>query len=521
MAVAAAALVLGAVLYRRCAGWERELRLATACLPAALLALALSYFGNALEQLYGDWSPARLSWSAALLHGYRPYYGPTSGPILSTLYGPVSTLVFVPAFLARGITASIVSASLINALCMALPLLLLTCRGHWTCARERTIGLAGFAFGAGAMLASGATFTMAAAIHADAPAVGLGLLSCLMLTGRAETLAARSLWAAACLAILAVWAKQIEAPLLLAQLTYLALVFGGRTAWRYLLRLSILGGALSLGFVALFGFHDMVFNMFTLPGHQPWHTSPSQLGVITLNLLLRSRLFLFVIAWVLLSTPGLTRQWLRDRDWMLLILAAAFLFPVSVLARSKIGALENSYHCLYYLLAACSVLLTKSVRTDSVPRYRWVAFLLACLLSVSVSLQLQTGLRGLRHLGRLSDNPQQQAFEFARTHRGEAYFPWNPLSTLLAEGKLYHFDYAVRDRMLAGHQVSDRHFRSQLPPNLRFVLFQKKRQDEYVLRHLPEFRRRVTLSEMPGWIVYTRGKAEPGAPAKARTKPTP
>jgi len=507
MAVAAAtlaSLVLGAVLYRRFASWERHLRLAAACLPAALLALTLAYFGNALEQLYGDWAD-----------------GPTSGPILPTMYGPVSPLLFLPAVFAGGITANIVIAATINALCLVLPLLFLNCRGHWTAARGRVIGLAGFTFAAGAVLASGATLTMAAAVHTDAPAVGLGLLSCLMLTRDGGAPGSRSLWAAACLGILACWAKQIEAPLLLAQLTYLALVFRSRVAWRYLLRLSIVGGSVSLAFVAIFGFHDMVFNMFTIPNLHAWHNSPSQLGVITLNLLLRSRLFLFVIAWVLLSTPAMTREWLRDRDWMLLILVAGFLFPVSVLARSKIGALENSYHCLYYLLAACSVLLTKSVRTDSVPRYRWVAFLLTCLLSVSVSLQLQTGLRGLRHLGRLSDNPQQQAFEFARTHPGQAYFPWNPLSTLLAEGKLYHFDYAVRDRMLAGYRVSDRHFRAQLPPNLRFVLFQNKRQDEYALRHLPEFRRRVTLSEMPDWIVYTRGKAEPGAPAAAQTKPSP
>ena len=120
-------------------------------------------------------------------------------------------------------------------------------------------------------------------------------------------------------------------------------------------------GGVSLGFAAVSEFHDMYFNMFTIPHRHFSHSNLSHLGVVALNLLLRCRPFLLVIAWVLLTTPETTRKWWRGQDWTLLGLAAIFLFPVSVLARSKIGALENSYHCLYYLLAAAALLLTQSV----------------------------------------------------------------------------------------------------------------------------------------------------------------
>jgi hypothetical protein len=52
--------------------------------------------------------------------------------------------------------------------------------------------------------------------------------------------------------------------------------------------------------------------------------------------------------------------------------------------------------------------------------------------------------------------------------------------------------------------MSDAHIRAFLPDDLSYVLFHRSRQDEAMMRFLPEFRARTTLDEMPGWIVYTR-----------------
>jgi hypothetical protein len=42
----------------------------------------------------------RLAPTFALAHGYRLYYGPHQGPVLSTIYGPVTALTYAPSLLA-------------------------------------------------------------------------------------------------------------------------------------------------------------------------------------------------------------------------------------------------------------------------------------------------------------------------------------------------------------------------------------------------------------------------------------
>ena len=102
------------------------------------------------------------------------------------------------------------------------------------------------------------------------------------------------------------------------------------------------------------------------------------------------------------------------------------------------------------------------------------------------------------------DNPQEQAYDFALRHPGEAYFPWQPLSTLLAEGRLDHFNFQVHARTAAGYPLSQEHFEAYIPPDLQFVFFRPKARDYSVLQYLLEFKHRTTHPEMPGWEVFVR-----------------
>ena len=74
----------------------------------------------------------------------------------------------------------------------------------------------------------------------------------------------------------------------------------------------------------------------------------------------------------------------------------------------------------------------------------------------------------------------------------------------MAEGKLYHFEYAVIDRELAGFKPSDDHFRAYIPEKLRYVVFPTWHQSKKMLNYLPEFSQRTRLRELEGWIVYER-----------------
>jgi hypothetical protein len=134
----------------------------------------------------------------------------------------------------------------------------------------------------------------------------------------------------------------------------------------------------------------------------------------------------------------------------------------------------------------------------------------AAAVALGLAAWMGPGFRGIARFDALSESAQQQALDFARAHPGQAYFPWQPLASAYSEGRLYHFDYAVLDRQFAGYRMSDEHIRAFVPDQLRYVLFHPSRQDETIMRRLPEFNARVRLEEMPGWIVYTRKPSASG-----------
>ena len=497
---AGVSLALGGLLVRRRPEWTIEQRCLLFVLPGFGLLLLALCLGVVALMPFGDWNGARLSSSALLFHGYRLYYGPDEGPAMPTVYGPVSFLFFLPALLLRSLTGAILAAGLLNVMAIVAPLLVL----HWPAVRlggyARVAALSGFLFAVAALFAASPTHSMLSGIHVDAPAVGLGLLACALLSQVERSPSLARLCAVATLAVLSVWTKQIEVPLLLAVIAYAWLRHGARTALRLTLAVATVGTGLSAVFVIAFGFPELAFNLFSIGAGHLENFGAAGAPLSFLDLALECAPFLgglALIAWLLRDE----QEPCLERDWLLPLMAAAFLFPMSAIARSKLGAWENSYHALYYLVAAASLALAAGLRSPGAARR---LSLLALAASMLLACLPQPGFQGFSRLASLADNPEEQALRFARAHRGQAYFPWNPLATAFAEGKLYHFDYAVLDRHLAGYPLSDAHIRAFLPADLRYVLFRNDRQDEAMLRFLPEFRVRMELPEMSGWLVYVR-----------------
>jgi hypothetical protein len=98
-------------------------------------------------------------------------------------------------------------------------------------------------------------------------------------------------------------------------------------------------------------------------------------------------------------------------------------------------------------------------------------------------------------------NDPQLAYDFAVQHPGEVYYPWQPLATLLAEGRLYHFDYALMDRFIGGYEPTPEHLRANLPPRMRWIAANGR---VWTFHYFPEFSQEVQLPELPGWVVRTR-----------------
>jgi hypothetical protein len=486
-----AAVLAGAYLAR--VARTPLVRCAAFLVPLATLALLWTTLGLLVEAPWHHWIAVRLLPSAVLLEGHALYTEAASGPLTGWIYPPLFPLAMTATMWIEDLTLAIYASALVNAAFLLVPLGVLFRRAGARGLAGWTLFLIGWAASASAFPAR----NILAGVHADALAVGLGLssLSCLV-RGDGEPPGRRRVVLAALFGVLSVFTKQVEVPLLAAELLFLILVHGRRSALEYLLASSAAALALVALFAAVFGTQALLLNTLVLPMRHPFLT----LGPLVLQMV---REFLpwiaayVVAAWLARAAP---RPWLAS-DHALVFLAALFLLPTSILARAKLGGGVNSYHAQPYLIAA--VALALSVRLRALPeRTRWLA-LAALSVAGFAALPLGRARHAYRNVGEIGENPQHRAAEFARAHPGEAWFPYYPLASLRGEGALYHFLSGINDRERAGYRVDDASFRAGLPASLRYVAFDPRSSHDVLVR-LPEFSRRVELPELPGWVVFER-----------------
>lgn len=189
---------------------------------------------------------------------------------------------------------------------------------------------------------------------------------------------------------------------------------------------------------------------------------------------------------------------MRREGWPLFLLAGILLLPTSALASAKAGGYFNSYHSIYFFIAAAA-----AARSSRGSRYAVAGVALLALVLAPFTIAQRTSLGGWRRLPGILDNPQEQAVRFTRAHPEQAYFPWHPLSTAWVDGRLYHFDWAAQDRNRAGYYLSWKHASAHVPRRLRYIVVPPDR-DVYMLEFFPEFTRRLEIAGMSGWTVYSR-----------------
>jgi hypothetical protein len=467
-----------------------------------------------------DVNASRVTPAVALAKGFPIYAGPDDGPVIDFMYGPMAAIAFLPAALASTPSGALLIAAIVNVLYFFVPM-------AWLHARMLPGAVAAATFAVFALFVGrdiGLSFS-ALTIHADAPALGLCALACLAVLGRGRTAPAL----AAALAVLGVWTKQPAAAIVLALPLYALVVGGSRSAWRQCLWLAGIGAVVSLLFVVVFDWRDMFFNMFTLPARQPWYGEaehgrlPAALN--SLRLLAQQNRWpvaaVLVLAAVTARGAGGLRRWVGANPWLLLALVGLLMVPASVLGASKVGGFLNTHSFTNYFLLGAATLGLGEVATRTSGRVRGPAAvaLLALVLIVAGSRlasprQRAAARTALARLSTWSANPQQQAYDFARAHPGEVYFPWNPLASLQVEGRLYHSELGIWNRTLVGRTMGEAHLRRYLPAAPRLVAFRPPTGALTWLpppnQHLPDFNVPVAIPELPGWVVYRR--AGEGAP---------
>ncbi len=549
-----ASLGFGVWIFKKVTQWNSIDRCFAAGIPTVTFILIASVLKEILDAPFWDWNAARLAPTFALIHGYQLYYGPDAGPFLNMIYGSITALAYLPATLAISPTGAVMIGSFISAAFFFIPIVLLFVYENLhesqkvlSLNRSQKLLLKIYAFYAfiGFVLFSYECLPLnysAFNIHADAIALGLGAAACGFLYCRERKDSLLPLLLSAIMVVLSIWAKQVALPLLIALPTYVLLADGLRCFKRYLLCLFISGLIISALLLTIFNPQYTFFNMFTIPGHHPWRVPgdfSEDLEVIALvasgrevpggrilHLLVAGKQLIYyywVLVFIILcgslyqflflpSTSNKITGWLSYNRWSMFLIVSLFMLPTSLLGRVKVGGSVNAFSFTLYFLAAAVTLLVFRLILDSVcintgssKSFTPLKFLTVVLVIAFFLKNIpNNALRELNpRLQKLPSNPQQVAYNYAKHHPGEAYFPWNPLSSLMAEDKLYHFAYALIDRWLAGYPVSNENFRSYIPSNIKIIAFSGPN-NGYVMQFLPEFSQKVEVNELPGWTVYMR-----------------
>jgi hypothetical protein len=521
------ATVAGFWVFHRSDEESLDTRIALALLPTGFLIAATLLLEHLTSSLNTPWPAGRLAPLFALRYGYRFYYGPDQGPILDTIYTPLSALLYFPALIFSTPVPAVLAGSVLSCCYSFAPVFYLI---------RRTISSARLVRAAPTFLAF---FLLACTldplntsmfqIHADAPAMGLGaaaIASLLFVEGEA------GLVASSVLVVMAVNTKQVVAPLMAVLCLYVLLTRGFRPMLRYCAYLAASLAVFALLWAVWFGWREFTFNTFVEPGLHPWRLPdcPScapvtalqdKLKVLVKLARVNSRVFLEEMFWIpvgyallaALSYRAETRRsiraWLGANPWALWCAAGIAQLTTGLLSRAKVGGFANAYCYSFYFVLLGLVSLAASVGCApdlaQVAR-RGVRAAGLTLLVVLMLARLPQYFGAASAIRSLRNNPVETSYLYILSHPAHVYFPWFVLSELMAEKRLYHFEYGVVDRELAGYPPTREHWSAYIPQAMDQVAFWPT-QDMQSLDYLPEFRTRVGVPQLPGWIVWERTPA--------------
>jgi hypothetical protein len=102
------------------------------------------------------------------------------------------------------------------------------------------------------------------------------------------------------------------------------------------------------------------------------------------------------------------------------------------------------------------------------------------------------------------NNFLEHAYQYSKSHPGEAYFPWQPLSVLLAEGRLYHLgEQLFYEDHLGMPLRKPAQYLAHLPAEAEFIAVRPFGAPASVLPMLfPDVQSGGEVDGLPGWQVY-------------------
>jgi hypothetical protein len=473
--------------------------------------VSLLYAVKFLEVPHFGWNGARLAFTRSLFEGYRLYYPMDEGPVLNMLYGPVPMILWSPSMWAPSLTGQLVCAALITALAAVVPFAFLCLRTAGPDRHDRLLGIAAFVLVAGCLPLFKSTGYIATRVHVDAFCLGFMLLSSVLLLNlRGKPLARWKIPAAALLAALAVWSKQTVAPLVLVQIAYLGVVYDRRRMLHYAAICVAAGAVIGLFVVACLssdGLGSVFFRMFRTTTAIP--LKPDGVGeairrLISDHLVLWLALLLLVPVFLRGGSRGSARDWLAGNPWLFFLLLALVSLPTSLLAFAKVGGWVNSFHTVYFVVAAIAVGLIRHDAAALREPAGGVRCLLLLFAVASAALPAEIDFDRIRNGRDLNRNPHEQAHRFVRAHPGQVYLPTYPLVALAAERRVQPFYFGVFKRFLTGHPIKQKHLDEYLPEKLRYLAIHPNDFPDGLMdpKRIPRGAQRLHVAGMEDWLIF-------------------
>ncbi len=513
---------LSVSFFKRFSNKERIDRFIVAIIPPLLVTLLALFLHRIFYSTYYYQNWARLQKTFAFAYGFDLYSGPDFGPALTSMYGPVSVLGYLPATLANSPIIAMRIAELLNIFYFFLPVYFLhmvEVRKDKECLPSAI--LAFLCFCCFAFLFSSVK-KAAFNIHADAMTFGLCAMACLALRFPSNQNNRRGLFFSALFTILAIWSKQLAVPLIPALCVYLLFIDGIKTGLWYTLFLVILGSILSILFILKFGFRPLFFNLFTIPEHQPWKSG----GLFILGkalLYLFYECFSILIVIFLILTPlgkkqkrswALLKEWVKANQSGLFVLIALMMIPSALLGYVKIGGSNNNFsYASFFLMLAATLSFVKDKKRFGAFRSKHFLILLAF---IGLCIQVPMVFYRIKKDSEEHDYIEL-AYNFAKKNPGKVYYPTLPLINLMAERKLYHDVTGLIDREWAGIPLSEAHLRRYIPPEVEIIAFPDRSNNLIGALHLPEFPVAERIPELPRFFVYKRHNILPDQKSGSKT----
>jgi len=451
------------------------------------------------------WNGARLAPSFALSRGLPLYALRDSGAHLGWVYGPVFPLWYLPMGLTDNPTVGIVLASLWNALTIVVPL--------WLVARVAAPGAAGIVrfatcLGAILLLANPITRSAFLFIHVDAVSMAWAIVACVALHAAAVRDWRPGLPVAALAVALSVASKQVSVVLLPATFVWLWWEGHQRLLAKWFFWLAAMCGGLAAVFFAAFGAEGMLFNAWLLFSRMPWQGGWDILWRNVGETAWSGWLWLLA---ALLASLAVRFRW-RGQVGLeagslarLFVCLALWQLPLGLAASMVVDAALNSVHATNYLMIAGLIAAASALSRRGLPDASrlWQALAGVAALGVVAAIRpaLGPGTVWVPHRG------QEELVVFARQHQGKIYMPWNPLTTVITERKIYPFDEALHYLWLARLEPPREAILAAVPVGA-LIVYQEPSQSYFALRY---FNQKAHPPGIPGQpAAATENSAVPG-----------